>query len=305
MAKKIYSSNGSDNGRLKGKVAIITGAGTGIGEAIAHKFAKEGARVVVSGLPDDPVHDVAEAIRAKGGDAIAHGADVSDEIGARGVLDITLKKFKRIDVLVNNAGVFLDNAITEDYPIEDFDRTLRMNIRSAFLMTRFALPHLQKTRGNIISAGSESGMIGLAQNTPYGGTKGWMHAFMRGVAVEQAQNGVRANCVCPGPIDTAWTHKETGPMDKEMEKSLVQATPLARRGTPEEVANVYAFLASDDASYVTGALYVVDGGTTIAKGPVGDLVPKSLRSQPKSELKLSHSHHGLRNKQTHKIKPRK
>ena len=74
-------------------------------------------------------------------------------------------------------------------------------------------------------------MIGLAQNTPYGGTKGWMHAFMRGVAVEQAQNGVRANCVCPGPIDTAWTHKETGPMDKEMEKSLVQATPLARRGT--------------------------------------------------------------------------
>ncbi len=305
MAKRIYSSNGSDNGRLKGKVAIITGAGTGIGEAIAHKFAKEGARVVVSGLPDDPVDDVAEAIRAKGGDAIAHGADVSDEIGARGVLDITLKNFKRIDVLVNNAGVFLDNAMTEDYPIEDFDRTVRMNIRSAFLMTRFALPQLQKTRGNIISAGSESGMIGLAQNTPYGGTKGWMHAFMRGVAVEQAQNGVRANCVCPGPIDTAWTHKETGPMDKEMEKSLVQATPLARRGTPEEVANVYAFLASDEASYVTGALYVVDGGTTIAKGPVGDLVPKSLQSQPKSKLKLSHSHHGLRNKQTHKIKPRK
>ena len=90
-----------------------------------------------------------------------------------------------------------------------------MNLRSAFMMTKFALPHLQKTRGNIVSAGSESGIIGLAQNTPYGGTKGWMHAFMRGLAVEQAQNGVRANCVCPGPIDTAWTHKETGPMDQE------------------------------------------------------------------------------------------
>jgi hypothetical protein len=93
-------------------------------------------------------------------------------------------------------------------------------------------------------------------------------------------------------------------MDKEMEKSLIQAVPLARRGTPEEVANVYAFLASDEASYVTGALYVVDGGTTIAKGPVGDLVPKSLRREPKGELELEHSRDGLRNKETHRVKPK-
>jgi NAD(P)-dependent dehydrogenase (short-subunit alcohol dehydrogenase family) len=172
-------------------------------------------------------------------------------------------------------------------------------------MTRFALPHPQKTRGNIVSADSESGMIGLAQNTTYGGTKGWIHAFMRGVAAEQAQNGVRANCVCPGPIDTAWTHKETGPRDKEMEKSLVQAVPVARRRTPEEVANVYAFLASDETSYVTGALYVVDGGTTISKGPMGDLVPKSLRKEPEGELELQHQHDGLQNKKTHRIKPKK
>ena len=221
----------------------MTGAGTGIGEAIAHKFARECARVVVCGLPDDPIEDVAKTIRDNGGEAVAFGGDISEEHSARECVDLAIKKFKRIDVLVNNAGVFLDNAMTEDYPIADFDETIRMNIRSAFMMTRFVLPHLQKSRGNIISAGSESGMIGLAQNTPYGGTKGWMHAFMRGVAVEQAKNGVRANCVCPGPIDTAWTHKETGPMDKEMEKGLIQAVPLARRGTPEEVANVYAFLA--------------------------------------------------------------
>ncbi len=205
-------------------------------------------------------------------------------------------------MLVNNAGVFLDNAMTEDYPIEDFDRTVRMNMRSAFLMTRFALPHLQKSKGNIVSAGSESGMIGLAQNTTYGGTKGWMHSFMRGVAVEQARHGVRANCVCPGPIDTAWTHKETGPMDKEMETALIQAVPLARRGTTEEVANVYAFLASDEASYVTGALYVVDGGTTIAKGPVGDQVPEKNRKPPAGEQKLEHQHDGLKNKEYHRIK---
>ena len=283
----------------------MTGAGTGIGEAIAHKFAREGARVVVCGLPDDPVDDVAQAIRDQGGQAVAFGGDISDERQAERCIDFAIKKFKRIDVLVNNAGVFLDNAMTEDYPVVDFDRTIRMNIRSAFLMTRFALPHLQKTRGNIVSAGSESGMIGLAHNTPYGGTKGWMHAFMRGVAVEQAANGVRANCVCPGPVDTAWTHKETGPMDAQMEKSLIQATPLARRGTPEEVANVYAFLASDEASYVTGALYVVDGGTTIAKGPVGDLVPQALRKEPKGKLALEHSLDGLRNKETHRIKQQK
>src|SRR5207248_10502295 len=221
------------------------------------------------------------------------------------VIEVKVKTLQLLGVRVDNGRVFLGNAMEEDYPVADFDETIRMNIRSAFMMTRFALPHLQKFRGNIISAGSESGVIGLAQNTPYGGTKGWIHAFMRGVAVEQAQFGVRANCVCPGPIDTAWTHKETGPMDKEMEKTLIQAVPLARRGTPEEVANVYAFLASDEASYVTGALYVVDGGTTIAKGPVGDLVPETLRRKPKGQLELSHSHHGLRNKQIHRIKPRK
>ena len=300
MAIRIFGGNGSDkkHGRLHGKVAIVTGAGTGIGEAIAHKFAREGARVVVCGLPDDPIEDVAKTIRDNGG-------DISEEHSARECVDLAIKKFKRIDVLVNNAGVFLDNAMIQDYPIADFDETIRMNIRSAFMMTRFVLPHLQKSRGNIISAGSESGMIGLAQNTPYGGTKGWMHAFMRGVAVEQAKNGVRANCVCPGPIDTAWTHKETGPMDKEMEKGLIQAVPLARRGTPEEVANVYAFLASDEASYITGALYAVDGGTTIAKGPVGDLVPQKLHKEPKGELELEHSRDGLRNKKTHRIKPGK
>jgi NAD(P)-dependent dehydrogenase (short-subunit alcohol dehydrogenase family) len=185
MAEKNYHRNGSNSGRLEGKVAIITGAGTGIGEAIAHKFAKEGARVVVSGLTDDPIEDVVEAIHEQGGEAVAFGGDISEEGAAKACVDLALKQFKRLDVLVNNAGVFLDNAMTEDYPIEDFDCTIRMNIRSAFMMTRFALPHLQKSRGSIISAGSESGMIGLGQNTPYGGTKGVdarLHAWCGGGA---------------------------------------------------------------------------------------------------------------------------
>jgi len=289
-------------GRLADKVAIITGAGTGIGEAIAHKFAKEGAKVVVNGLPDDPIEDVAHSINQYGGSAIAYGGDVSEEAYAQSCVQVALDTYGRLDILVNNAGVFLTNAETEDYPIEDFDRTIRMNIRSAFLMTKYVIPHLRKHNGNIISAGSEAGFNGLAQNTTYGGTKGWMHSFMMGVAVEQAKYGIRANCVCPGPIDTAWTHKSTGPMDSKMEQMLIQATPMARRGTPEEVANVYAFLASDEASYVTGALWLVDGGITPAKGPVGKETPLWKRFEPEGELRLDHSKEGLENKETHQVK---
>lgn len=289
-------------GRLEGKVAIVTGAGTGIGEAIAHKFAKEGAKVVVNGLPGDPVEAVAEAIRLYGGTAIAYVGDVSEEIYAQACVKTAIDTYSKLDILVNNAGVFLTNAEIDQYPIEDFDRTVRMNLRSAFMMTRFAIPYLQKTNGNIVSAGSEAGFNGLAQNAVYGGTKGWMHSFMMGVAVEQAKYGIRANCVCPGAIDTAWTHKETGPMDKQMETMLIQATPMARRGTPEEIANVYAFLASDEASYVTGALWLADGGVTPAKGPVGKQTPFWKRVEPDGELRLEHSKEGLQNKETHRIK---
>jgi NAD(P)-dependent dehydrogenase (short-subunit alcohol dehydrogenase family) len=288
--------------RLEGKVAIVTGAGAGIGEAIAHKFAKEGAKVVVNGLPDDPVADVAAAIKEYGSEAIAYAGDVSEAAHAEACVQAAITEYGKLDILINNAGVFLATAETQDYPLEVFDQTLRMNLRSAFLMTKYALPHLQKTRGNVVSAGSEAGFNGLAQNTPYGGTKAWMHSFMKGVAVEQAKYGVRANCVCPGAIDTAWTHKEDGPMDAQMEEMLINATPMARRGTPEEMANVYAFIASDEASYVTGALWLADGGVTVAKGAVGQQTPDEFRKAPQGELRLDHSKEGLENKNLQTIK---
>ncbi len=287
--------------RLEGKVAIVTGAGTGIGEAIAHKFAKEGAKVVVNGLPDDPIEDVAAAINKYGGEAIAFAGDVADASHAEACVEAAIDKYGRLDILVNNAGVFLATAETQDYPIDAFDETIRMNIRSAFLMTKYALPYLQKTGGNIVAAGSEAGFNGVAQNSPYGGTKGWMHSFIKGVAVEQAKYGVRANCFCPGAINTAWTHKETGPMDAEMEEMLITAAPMGRPGTPEEMANVCAFLASDEASYVTGALWLADGGVTVAKGAVGQKTPESLREEPQGELRLDHSQDGLENKHTQTI----
>ena len=290
------------NKRLDGKVAIITGAATGIGEAIAHKFAKEGAKIVVNGLPTDPIDDVVNTMLSHNAQVTAYKGDISEEENAKACVQTAIDTYGKLDILINNAGIFVVVAETQDYPIEDFDRTLRMNLRSAFLMTRYALPHLQKTRGNIVSAGSEAGFNGLAQNTTYGGTKAWMHSFMKGVAVEQAKHGVRANCVCPGAIDTAWTRKEDSPMNEQMEKMLIQATPMGRRGTPEEIANVYAFLASDEASYVTGALWLVDGGVTVAKGPVGSQVPESLKQQPQGKLHdLKHSHDGLKNKDTQTV----
>lgn len=283
-------------GRLSGKVAIITGAATGIGEAIAHKFARVGARVVVNGLPDDPVEDVASAILRAGGEAVAQPADISQEAQAIACVQAAVDQFGRLDVLVNNAAINLALAETQNYPLSEFDRLIAANIRSVFLMTKHALPHLQASRGNIVSNGSEGGFNGSPTITPYGGTKAWIHAFMKGVAIEQAKYGVRANCVCPGPIDTAWTHAETGPMQKSFEENLIAATPLARRGTPEEVANVFAFLASDEASYVTGALWLVDGGITPAHGAVGTQTPPELRSQPKGVLPLRHSLDGNKNK---------
>lgn len=287
--------------RFEDKVAIVTGAGTGIGEAIAHKLAKEGAKVVANSLPYDPLDDVVKSIKDYGGEATACCGDVSEEEQALSCVKTAIDSYGRLDILVNNAGVFLAVAETQDYPIEAFDRTLRMNLRSAFLMTKYALPHLQKTRGNIVCAGSEAGFNGLAQNTTYGGTKGWMHSFVKGVAVEQAKYGVRVNCFCPGAIDTAWTHKETGPMTDQMEEMLINATPMARRGTPEEMANVCAFIASDEASYVTGALWLADGGVTVAKGAVGQQTPEELRELPQGKLRLDHSKEGLDNKQTQTI----
>ncbi|MBC8139383.1 MAG: SDR family oxidoreductase [Fibrella sp.] len=284
--------------RLEGKVAIVTGGATGIGEAICHKFGLEGAKVMVCGLPDDPVDDVVDALKSNGYDAIGHKGDIATEGGAKECVQMTIDHFGKLDILINNAGVFLAIAEVDKYPIQVFDETLRSNLRSTFLMTHFAIPHLQKTRGNIVTAGSESGYNGLAMNTPYGGTKAFNHAFMMGVAVEQGKHGVRANCVCPGPIDTAWTHKETGPMTAKMEKQTVESTVLGRRGTPEEIANVYAFLASDEASYVTGALWLADGGQTPAKGMPGQEVPASLRQEPQGTISddLEHEHDGLKNK---------
>ncbi|MDQ3534513.1 MAG: SDR family oxidoreductase [Bacteroidota bacterium] len=278
--------------RLKDKVAIITGGATGIGEAISKKFALEGAKVIVNGLPEDPVNEVVSEITQKGGQAMAYIGNISEPQNAEECVNLAITKFGKLDILINNAGVFPEINELQDFSIETFDVLVKNNIKSAFLMTKYALPALQKTKGCIVSAGSEAGLQGIADNTPYGGTKGFIHAFTMGVAAEQARYGIRANCVCPGPIDTAWTHRETSDMDFELEKMMIYSTAMGRRGTPEEVANVYLFLASDEASYVTGALYPVDGGILIAKGPMGLKADNEKQKKPEGQLDTRHSKEG-------------
>ncbi|MFD1871394.1 SDR family NAD(P)-dependent oxidoreductase [Hymenobacter bucti] len=278
--------------RLQGKVAIVTGGGSGIGEAIAKKFAKEGAAVVVAGLPEDPVQAVVDEITAAGGRATAFEGDLASQAVAEACVQAAVGQFGQLDILINNAGAFPATAELDEYPVAAFEYMVKNNIYTTFHMSRAALPELKKTRGNIVTAGSEAGHMGAPMNTPYGGTKGFNHAFTKGIAGEQAKYGVRANCVGPGPIDTAWTHKETGPMAAEMEKQTVEGALLGRRGTTEEVANVYLFLASDEASYVTGAIYFVDGGVTISKSNSGAQVPTALKKEPAGDLDIQHSKDG-------------
>lgn len=281
--------------RLENKVAIVTGGATGIGEAVSKKFAAEGASILVVGMPQDPVKDVISDLKKSKAKAIGFSADISSEENAKEAIETAIKHFGRIDILINNAGVYPEANTIDEFSTESFDNLLKNNLRTAFLMTKYAVPHLKKYRGCIVSAGSEAGKIGIPNVSPYGGTKGFMHAFMKGVAAEQAKNGIRVNCVAPGPIDTAWTHKETSDITKKMEKQMMSATPLGRRGTPEEIANVYLFLASNEASYITGAVYSVDGGITIGKGPVGDEVPSKLKKEPKGSLNLKHQMDGATN----------
>jgi len=278
--------------RLAGKVAIVTGGGAGIGEAICKLFAREGAAVVVAGLPDDPVRQVVDEIVAAGGRAVGYLGDISVWENAKDCVQVALDEYGQLDILINNAGVYPEINYLTDYSEEAFDYMFRNNNKTVFLMSKAALPYLQKTHGNIVTAGSEAGVLGQPQNAPYGGTKGFNIAFTKGLAAEQAAFGVRCNIVGPGPIDTAWTHADSGPMDSKMSKLQLQANLMGRRGTAEEVANVFLWLASDEASYVTGALYMVDGGITIAKGPVGDQADSSFKKEPKDDLHLEHTMQG-------------
>ena len=280
-------------GRLQGKIAIVMGAGTGMGEAVAHKFAREGAMVCAFGRPDDPIDEVVAAINEQYGDvAIGATGDGADGQAMQAAVAQTVARFGRLDIACQTAGSFGPIADLVDYDLAIFDQLLNNNCRALFVFTRTVLPHLRETHGSVVTIGSAAAVVGEPAAVPYGATKAFIHAFTVGLAAEESPNGVRVNSVAPGVIDTGWFDPERGPLEPEMLKRLPGTNLMGSLGTPEEIANVVAFLASEEASYVTGSIWAADGGLPITRGAAGEKASPSFRSAPAGELTLRHSHDG-------------
>ena len=242
--------------RLKDKVAMITGAGRGIGRATALAFAREGARVVVAELDEASGRDTAAAVEGAGGQALFVRTNVSRAEDAEAVVRAAVERFGRLDVLVNNAGVLADSTLLK-MTDEAWERVLQVNLTGVFLCTRAAGRVMaQQGSGRIINASSVSGLYGSFGQTNYSATKAAVVAMTRVWARELGRKGVTVNAIAPGMIDTDMIRT----MPEQALEAAKQRTPLGRFGKPSEVAAVYVFLASDEASFVNGALITVDGG---------------------------------------------
>lgn len=246
---------------LKGRVAVVTGASRGLGRAIALELARRGARVVVNYRQNEAAaREVVEAIRAAGGEAIAVQADVTRYEEAERLIRAALEAFGRIDILVNNAGATRDNLLAM-MKEEDWDFILATNLKSAFNCTKAALrPMMRQRYGRIINITSIAGLVGNAGQTNYAAAKAGLIGFTKSLAKEVGSRNITVNAVAPGLIPTDLTE----PLPQEFKEAALRMTPLGRLGTPEDVAYAVAFLASDEAAFITGHVLTVDGGMTCA-----------------------------------------
>lgn len=244
--------------KLEGKVAVVTGASKGIGAAIAKALAEDGAAVVVNYASSKAGADaVVEAITAAGGKAIAVQADVSQAVQARGLVEAAVQQFGRLDVLVNNSGVY-EFAAIEEVTEEHYRRIFDVNVLGVLLATQAASKHLGEG-GSIINISSVVTDVLMPTSAVYSGTKGALNAISGVLANELAPRKIRVNVVSPGYVVTEGTHT-AGIAGSEMEAGLVAQTPLGRSGQPDDIAGVVAFLASDDARWVTGEVINASGG---------------------------------------------
>jgi NAD(P)-dependent dehydrogenase (short-subunit alcohol dehydrogenase family) len=245
--------------RFEGKVALLTGAASGIGRATAERLAGEGARALCSDVQQEAVEATAGKIREAGGEAEARVCDVGDPEQISETVQACIERFGRLDILCNIAGILRFDH-THEIALDDWHRVLAVNLTGTFLMCQAAIPHLLETKGNIVNTASTSSLAGLAYGATYGASKGGVLAFTRTVAVEYGKQGLRANAVCPGSISTPMTQAPALP--EGLDATLLRrAMPLDQFRGPEVVANIIAFLASDEAIHINGEHIRVDGAT--------------------------------------------
>ncbi|MFV3308390.1 SDR family NAD(P)-dependent oxidoreductase [Pseudomonas sp. NY15181] len=246
-------------GRLQDKVALISGAGTGIGAAAAQLFAAQGARVMVCGRRREPLEAVVAQIRAQGGEADWVQADVTDEASVDNAVAATVARFGQLDVMINNAVNYTWGMLS-GLETSEWHKCLRGSLDVAFFGTRAAFRAMQGRGGSIVNLGSVAGLLGSPGLSAYGAAKAGVLNFSRAVALEGAAQKIRVNVVIPGIVWSEGTREAMS--SPQIAEGTARSVPLGRIGEPEEVANAILFLASDEASYITGQSLVVDGGKT-------------------------------------------